>query len=41
VDDHAVGVRCVLLVCEEANSLDECTFNLSESRTLFRAAHFH
>ena len=41
VDDHAVGVRHVLLVCEEAHSLDECAFYLSESRAVFRAAHFH
>jgi len=41
VNDHAVGVRHVLLVCEEAHSLDECAFYLSESRAVFRAAHFH
>ena len=29
VNDHAVGVRHVLLVCEEAHSLDKCTFHLS------------
>jgi hypothetical protein len=38
VDDHAVRVGRVLLVCEEAHSLDKCTFNLCESRTMFRGA---
>jgi hypothetical protein len=28
VDDQPVRVGCVLLVCEEAYSLDECTFHL-------------
>jgi hypothetical protein len=30
MDDHAVGVRCILPICEEAHSLDECAFDLSE-----------
>ena len=29
VDDHAIRVRCILLICEEAHSLDKCTFHLS------------
>jgi hypothetical protein len=32
VDDQAVGVSCVLFVCEESYPLHECTFNLSKTQ---------
>ena len=41
VNDQAVRVYRTLLIREEAYSLDECTFDLSELRTAFREAHFH
>jgi hypothetical protein len=30
MDDHAIGVCHILLVCEESHCLDECAFDLSE-----------